>query len=422
MRKSMVILFCCMGIITSLVTGCGNNSKEAAISESNLTKEIVSDETKTDNKMKVSVSNNRPDDYSVNSLRQKREINISDGNSYFAMVLSDGGFGENISLVPIPYGNGMFVYIVQDEKDFQPKFEIGALFEMNSPTDLGLEIEMKNTKIDIDSNYIEITAKIVEKTKKNFILLYQVINEDDTLIGYDSVYKNEIVDCGYTYVENGKGEISKHLFDQFSTEEYSIRINGVYLLDKNKTDTLKMDENCKWEESTQFSGFYEFNQKLSCNQGDAFGIGTAREIIDSKYNKSIPFFIYNGTGIITCEEVCNDKENIELKRKLEGNETTLEDYFPKYTYEIKDFSDDCIKSDLYEIEYDNSKYVEDESVKDDLQEPAIGMTAEQVEASTWGKPKDINKTTYSWGVKEQWVYSDYRYIYLEDGIVTAIQE
>ena len=55
-------------------------------------------------------------------------------------------------------------------------------------------------------------------------------------------------------------------------------------------------------------------------------------------------------------------------------------------------------------------------------EPAIGMTAEQVEVSTWGKPDDINKTTYSWGVKEQWVYSDYRYIYLEDGIVTAITE
>lgn len=55
-------------------------------------------------------------------------------------------------------------------------------------------------------------------------------------------------------------------------------------------------------------------------------------------------------------------------------------------------------------------------------EPAIGMTAEQVEASTWGKPKDINKTTTKYGVSEQWVYSDYRYIYLEDGIVTAITE
>lgn len=64
----------------------------------------------------------------------------------------------------------------------------------------------------------------------------------------------------------------------------------------------------------------------------------------------------------------------------------------------------------------------DSDIENTILTPAIGMTAEQVEASTWGKPKDINKTTYSWGVKEQWVYSGYRYIYLEDGIVTAIQE
>lgn len=54
--------------------------------------------------------------------------------------------------------------------------------------------------------------------------------------------------------------------------------------------------------------------------------------------------------------------------------------------------------------------------------PAIGMTADEVRASSWGNPKDINKDTYSWGVKEQWCYSDYRYIYLEDGIVTSISE
>lgn len=55
-------------------------------------------------------------------------------------------------------------------------------------------------------------------------------------------------------------------------------------------------------------------------------------------------------------------------------------------------------------------------------EPQIGMTAEEVRQSTWGEPSDINKTTYAWGIKEQWCYSGYRYIYFEDGIVTAIQE
>lgn len=58
----------------------------------------------------------------------------------------------------------------------------------------------------------------------------------------------------------------------------------------------------------------------------------------------------------------------------------------------------------------------------DLVEPYIGMTHEEVEKSTWGKPEDINKTTYSWGTTEQWCYSNYRYIYFDNGIVTAIQE
>lgn len=53
--------------------------------------------------------------------------------------------------------------------------------------------------------------------------------------------------------------------------------------------------------------------------------------------------------------------------------------------------------------------------------PRIGMAASEVLSSTWGKPKDINKTTTVYSVSEQWVY-DKGYIYLEDGIVTAIQE
>lgn len=55
-------------------------------------------------------------------------------------------------------------------------------------------------------------------------------------------------------------------------------------------------------------------------------------------------------------------------------------------------------------------------------EPRVGMTSEEVLKSNWGKPNDINKTTYSWGVKEQWVYPGNKYIYIEDGIVTAISE
>ena len=58
-------------------------------------------------------------------------------------------------------------------------------------------------------------------------------------------------------------------------------------------------------------------------------------------------------------------------------------------------------------------------------EPAIGMTADEVRQSTWGEPSTINKTTTKYSVNEQWIYKSSvktRYIYFEDGFVTAIQE
>lgn len=50
------------------------------------------------------------------------------------------------------------------------------------------------------------------------------------------------------------------------------------------------------------------------------------------------------------------------------------------------------------------------------------MTVNEVLNSYWGKPSKVNKTTTANSVSEQWVYSSGKYVYLKDGIVTAIQE
>jgi len=52
----------------------------------------------------------------------------------------------------------------------------------------------------------------------------------------------------------------------------------------------------------------------------------------------------------------------------------------------------------------------------------IGMTKEEVLVDGWGKPIDINRTTTTYGVSEQWIYEDYKYLYFEDGILTTIQD
>jgi hypothetical protein len=50
----------------------------------------------------------------------------------------------------------------------------------------------------------------------------------------------------------------------------------------------------------------------------------------------------------------------------------------------------------------------------------VGMTRAQVYASCWGKPKSINETTTANANHEQLVYGN-SYVYLDHGVVTAIQ-
>lgn len=56
------------------------------------------------------------------------------------------------------------------------------------------------------------------------------------------------------------------------------------------------------------------------------------------------------------------------------------------------------------------------------QNPRLGMTKEQVEASAWGKPKDVNRTVSTYGSREQWVYGSGQYLYFTDGILTSFQD
>ncbi|MBP3041038.1 hypothetical protein J9303_16350 [Bacillaceae bacterium Marseille-Q3522] len=51
----------------------------------------------------------------------------------------------------------------------------------------------------------------------------------------------------------------------------------------------------------------------------------------------------------------------------------------------------------------------------------IGMTKEQVLASSWGEPEKINKTTTAYGTSEQWVYPGFQFLYFENDILVSIQ-
>lgn len=55
-------------------------------------------------------------------------------------------------------------------------------------------------------------------------------------------------------------------------------------------------------------------------------------------------------------------------------------------------------------------------------EPYIGMPKAQLKNSTWGEPTDINITETENHTSEQWCYSNEKYVYVDDGYVSAIQK
>lgn len=53
---------------------------------------------------------------------------------------------------------------------------------------------------------------------------------------------------------------------------------------------------------------------------------------------------------------------------------------------------------------------------------SLGMTPDDVLASSWGRPERINRTTNHMGTREQWVYPGrHNYLYFENGVLVSIQ-
>lgn len=111
--------------------------------------------------------------------------------------------------------------------------------------------------------------------------------------------------------------------------------------------------------------------------------------------------------------VNNDKEIIKTTYKV-TNEDDILKIGDKYTIYLKDG-----------YAYINGIYGREERLyyaSEIPYYPKVGMSASKVKKSTWGSPNRVNKTTNTYGVSEQWVYSGNKYIYLDDGVVTSIQD
>lgn len=108
-----------------------------------------------------------------------------------------------------------------------------------------------------------------------------------------------------------------------------------------------------------------------------------------------------------------------LETDYSGSKVKVE---PVLNYVNIGLTDETILDEIKEKYYSKDEEPQIQEQKKILDEPKIGMTPEEIENSTWGFPNDINKTTTEYGVHEQWVYGNGKYIYFDDGKVTAIQE
>lgn len=82
----------------------------------------------------------------------------------------------------------------------------------------------------------------------------------------------------------------------------------------------------------------------------------------------------------------------------------------KYEQQAKRLIEDADKKDQEELR----RKKRSEGVR-------VGMSKEDVLASSWGKPEKINTTTTARLTREQWVYGGRNYLYFENGVLVTIQ-
>ncbi len=201
--------------------------------------------------------------------------------------------------------------------------------------------------------------------------------------------------------EMGEGELES-AYDILSD------INPDYISDKDAFDTsLKLVK--EYKDSVWF-GEWE-NSGFNTNRETRVLIKNNELFIELSFGsrESTEVVAFSGGTSVYMDDV----EVVEGEMKLlNDNQLQIPHFSAPKGYYIWARVGSGAKSD-YESPYEDYKT---------KSEPRIGMTAQQVIESTWGRPEKVNKTTYAGGTKEQWVYSGYKYIYFENGRVTAISE
>lgn len=209
------------------------------------------------------------------------------------------------------------------------------------------------------------------------------------------LYKEGSFDYVIKYAEHLEGsEFYSNISDIIGNAREMEKLQGVWILDDDLEDEPY---------STSFSGWTFQRRKLS------------RKKINTKY-----FLVSENVQEIEKEDIWLDKRLKKYKGCYINSSVRLEGS-SLVSYDIV-YRSPKQKKVIAILQQGSWIHEEKERKRTEQVEPQIGMTAQEVENSSWGMPQDKNITTYAWGTHEQWCYSGYRYIYFEDGYVTAISE
>lgn len=233
-------------------------------------------------------------------------------------------------------------------------------------------------------------AQIFDKENNNTFFLYSPYSTFlcNTLYDYDEVQRmKEYTKEHFVYreVEYGENPINKP-YDYLPYVE--VGISGVDVFSKKYGDGISV-------------AFYYFTDK-----GDRF---VEYDMIDAYSYK-----------FLSKEELLNKEREYQAEKKIKLDK--LAENYQKYGIKIATaiykggfWTEERVKGLIEAIGKEETEYVVSGEVH-------IGMSKDLCELS-WGEPDKINKTTYSFGVKEQWVYREKNaYLYFEDGILTAFTE
>lgn len=110
------------------------------------------------------------------------------------------------------------------------------------------------------------------------------------------------------------------------------------------------------------------------------------------------------------------------KRYAEAKEL-LEYCLPKLQRDsagLKEYQAYALSNDKV-VEAARVAFLKAEKARKKKQGVVLGMSEQDVLDSSWGRPERVNRTTNTYGTREQWVYGGRNYLYFKNGELVSIQ-